>query len=97
MEKSSRFARLRKRLKAATSKRGKQTQLARFLKVPPSRVNEWLAGTYEPGAEIALRMLEWVTAEEAKQKTPASACNTGKGHQTRSRQSTHENLKSGPP
>lgn len=98
MEKSSRFARLQKRLKAATSQRGKQTELARYLKVPQPRVAEWLAGVYEPGAEITLRMLEWVTAQEAKLKqTPGSATNTARGRKTRSRNHSHETKKTGPP
>src|SRR5688572_15253551 len=85
MEKSSRFARLLKRLKSATSERGKKSELARHLKVPPARVLEWLSGVHEPGAETTLRLLEWVAAEEGKTKTVGSATNTTNGHRTRSR------------
>ena len=95
MERSSRFARLRKRLNAATSQRGKKSELARYLNVPPARVLEWLAGLHEPGAEVTLRMLEWVTAQEAnhKPKTPGSATNTARGRQTRSQDHRHETKK----
>lgn len=98
MEKSTRFARLRKRLKAATSQRGKKAELARYLKVPPPRVAEWLSGVYIPGAETTLQMLEWVTAQEAKQKpeTPGSASNTARGRKTRSQRNRNETKQTGP-
>jgi len=59
---------LRKRLARATSVRGKKAELARKLRVPMPRVAEWLNGSVAPGGEITLQLLEWVSAEEAKQQ-----------------------------
>jgi hypothetical protein len=52
----------------ATLPFGKKAELARFLQVPAPRITEWIAGKYEPGAEVTLSMLEWVQAEEGKQQ-----------------------------
>jgi hypothetical protein len=66
-------------LKRATQPRGKKTELAQFLEtrlrrpVPLPRVSEWLSGSVEPSGSVTLVLLEWVTAEEAKQKSPGSA------------------------
>ena len=70
----SKLATLLARLNRATRQRGKKTELADFLGVPHTRVSEWLSGRREPGGETTLRLLAWVTAEEAKQKeSPGSA------------------------
>lgn len=61
------------RVRALTAGRGRKTLLARDLKVPLPRISEWLSGKNEPGGEITLRLLQWVLAEEAKQKSPGSA------------------------
>lgn len=68
------------RLAQATLPRGKKAALARFLKVPASRVSEWIHAAREPGGEITLRLLEWVTAEEAqRQKSPGAVTSDAKG------------------
>jgi DNA-binding transcriptional regulator YiaG len=95
--KADRLPALIDRLRKVTKGHGKKSALARTLGVPPQRVREWLAEEVAPGGETTLRLLEWVTAEEAKQNTLAGASNTHKGEQTRQRKSNHENLKSSPP
>jgi transcriptional regulator with XRE-family HTH domain len=81
------------RVAQATDERGKQASLASFLKVSPARVSEWVRGVKEPGGEYTLRLLEWVTAEEAQQKSLGGAENAAKG-KTRLSKEHHE--KSGP-
>jgi len=83
------------RLALVTEARGKKAALAKFLKVDPPRVSDWLRGNYEPSGEVTLRLLEWVAAEEAQQKTPGGAENAAKG-KTRSIHSKDEINKSGP-
>jgi transcriptional regulator with XRE-family HTH domain len=75
---------------------GKKAALAKYLSISRQQLNAWLSGEREPSGGITLHLLEWVTAEEGKQKTPASADNTHKGKQTRKRKRTNES-KSGPP
>jgi DNA-binding transcriptional regulator YiaG len=83
------------RVALATKARGKKAALAKFLKVDPPRVSDWLRGRYKPTGEVTLRLLEWVAAEEAQQKTPGGAENAAKG-KTRSIHSKDETNKSGP-
>ena len=49
---------LRNDLKRATAKPGMKAALARFMKVDPPRVSEWLSGQ-EPGGEYALKLRAW--------------------------------------
>lgn len=63
------FADLLLRLNVATEERGKKSELANFLGVSLPVVSVWLAGKREPGGEATLRLLEWVQAQEAKQKS----------------------------
>jgi transcriptional regulator with XRE-family HTH domain len=91
--------RLMSRLKGATSDRGSKSALARQLGVPPQRINDWLNGTSVPGGEVALQMLEWVTAKEAqsKPKKRAGSALTRPALKTRkSKSTTNEKAKSGP-
>jgi len=84
------------RLSVATKARGKKAALAKLLKIPAPRISEWLHRNYEPSGEVTLRLLEWVTAEEAQQQNaPGDAENTARG-KTRSTTSKNENSKSGP-
>lgn len=96
-ERASRWEQLRKRLNRATTRRGTQVALARVLGVTRQAVSEWLRKPNRaPSAETTLRLLEWVTAEEAKPKTkrPASA-RTDAGLTTQQQKSTsHEKRKS---
>ena len=82
-------------LARVTLDRGKKAALAKFLNVTPSRVSEWIHGVKEPSGEVTLRLLEWVEAEEAQQKTPGGGENAAKG-KTRSIHSKDETNKSGP-
>ncbi len=61
------------RLRAATSERGRKSLLAAALGVHRQCVTDWLSGKQMPNGETTLRLLAWVTAEEAKQQqSPAS-------------------------
>jgi transcriptional regulator with XRE-family HTH domain len=61
---------LKKRLQAATANRGGKSKLAKFLGVQVQAVSQWLTdhkeSEREPGAETALRMLNWVEQQERK-------------------------------
>ena len=54
------------RARAATSKRGLRTVLAGHLRIPTSRLSEYLAPDplHQPGGDITLRMLAWVEQME---------------------------------
>lgn len=89
---------LRTRLAAATEQYGARAALAREFGVTPQAVAEWLSGASSPTAETTLRLLEWVTAEEAKsnQKKRAGSADTRPTLKTQNRKSTrHEKAKSG--
>ena len=64
---------LKNRLKKVTAVRGQKAAAAKFIGVDRSNLNRWLDDDQEPGAEATFRLLEWVTAEEAKQPSPTSA------------------------
>lgn len=64
---------LRKRLVRATDDSGKKSEAAKFIGVNQSNLTRWINDEREPGAQAAFRILEWVTAEEAKTKSPGSA------------------------
>jgi transcriptional regulator with XRE-family HTH domain len=84
------------RVRRGTKAKGQKAALAKFLNVSQSRVSEWLRGKNEPGGEITLRLLEWVTAQEAQQKSPGGVESTARG-KTRSLHSNNENKnQSGP-
>jgi len=55
---------LLKRLNEATAKRGKKSELAKFLGVSLVQVSQWLTGDREPGGETTLRLLHWVDQQE---------------------------------
>jgi transcriptional regulator with XRE-family HTH domain len=84
------------RLKSATKERGKKTSLANYLGLPLASVSQWLSGDREPGGETTLRLLEWVTAEEAQQNKNPGSASTQPGRKTRSTQSSYEKRKSSP-
>ena len=85
------------RVKRATAKRGKLTELARFLDKPLPHVSNWLSMRLAPNGEVTLLMLQWVEAEEGKNKSgPGSATNTART-KTRSTDTTkHETRKTSP-
>lgn len=72
------------RATVATRERGMKRKLADFLRVAPPRLSLWLHGKQEPGAESALRLLAWVTAEEAKQKQNAADVSPSTASKTQS-------------
>ena len=59
---------LMKRIKALTTKPGSKGKLATRCGVPLGSLSQWLSGKREPGGAITLKLLNWVEAEEAKQK-----------------------------
>lgn len=63
------WSRLKQRLIAATEPSGKRAELARAIGVKDANINSWLVRDVEPGAGATFRLLEWVTAEEAKQRS----------------------------
>ena len=83
------------RVALATKARGKKAALAKFLHIPPPRVSEWLHGAGEPSGEITLRLLEWVTAEEAQQKEPPGGVKSSTGGKTHLPKEQNANRKSG--
>jgi transcriptional regulator with XRE-family HTH domain len=60
--------RLRDDLKRATAKPGMKAALARFMKVEPPRVSEWLAGQ-EPSGEYALKLRLWADEQLERKRT----------------------------
>jgi transcriptional regulator with XRE-family HTH domain len=64
---------LLKRVAKATRQRGARTRLAEHLEISTSLLAHYLSGASAPSAEIALRLLEWVTDAEAKKVSPANA------------------------
>jgi transcriptional regulator with XRE-family HTH domain len=87
---------LLERVARATAQRGKQAALAACLNVSPSRVSEWVRGVKEPGGEYTLRLLEWVSAEEAKQQNAPGGVISTTGDLTRSTDHSHEKSQTRP-
>ena len=85
------------RVALATRARGTKVALAKLLKVPASRVSEWLHGAGEPSGEITLRLLDWLTREEGKQEKNRGSAETPPRRKTRSTHSTYEKSKTSPP
>jgi hypothetical protein len=84
------------RVNRAAAQRGKKKALAEFLGVGATRVSNWLSQDRAPNGEVTLLMLEWVTAEEGKQKSaPGNARNTA-GSKTRSTRNCYETRKTSP-
>lgn len=86
---------LKNRLKKVTADRGQKAAAAKFIGVDRSNLNRWLDDDQEPGAEATFRLLEWVTAEEAKSNGPTSAL-TPVEPKTPKESNEHEASKSGP-
>src|SRR5437879_464999 len=88
-----RLGRLIAEVREATAKRGKKSELARFLKVPPQRINDWLTdGNWQsPNAEALLGLQEWIKVETANQKRPGGATNTARA-KTRKDKSSYEKI-----
>jgi hypothetical protein len=79
------------RATTVTRGHGLKSALAKQLKVPPSRVTEWLKRRKEPGGAITLELLDKVLAMEAEQQTKsAGSVITAASAKTRKRTS-HEN------
>lgn len=83
------------RLNAATKAFGKKSELAHYLDVALPTVSVWLSGKREPSGGTTLRLLEWVQAEEAKQKSPSIATTTLE-QRTQLRRSVETKPQSGP-
>lgn len=66
------WKRLRHALCRLTRAPGSKALLARRFGVSAAAVSQWLSGANAPTADTTLRLLEWVTAAEAKQNAPAA-------------------------
>ncbi len=69
---------LRAQVAVATSRYGERSKLADEFHVSRQSLSQWLTGAALPSPEITLRLLEWVTAREAKpqQKKRAGSADT---------------------
>jgi len=85
---------LRLRLRVVTENYGARAQLAREFNVKPQAVAEWLSGASAPTAENTLRLREWVSEAEAKQKKRAGSAVTRPALTRRSKSTKHEKAKS---
>lgn len=52
------------KVRKLTEPAGMKSKLATDLKVPPSRVSEWLSGKHDPSGEVTLQLLQWVQQQE---------------------------------
>jgi transcriptional regulator with XRE-family HTH domain len=84
----SRWDVLRRRLQKVVAHYGAKSKIARAFGVTRQAVDQWIKGYSAPKAETALRLLEWVTTEEAKQKQGAGR--TRPARRTQARKSKHE-------
>jgi DNA-binding transcriptional regulator YiaG len=96
VQKASHLAFLIKRVRAATKERGAQTLLSETLGVDRRHLNAWLAGRVAPSAEYTLRLLDWVTRAEAKQRDPGRV-GARPGRKTQVTKHLHAKKDSGPP
>lgn len=86
---------LRGRLNATLTQFGAKAALAREFNVTPASVSEWLSGDSSPTAETTLRLLQWVTEAESKQRSPGRA-QTRPEPKDPTQPINHEKAKSGP-
>lgn len=81
------------RIRKATQARGSKTKLAKWLGTSPQSVTDWLAGRKEPSGETTLRLLAWVTAEEAKQQESPAGVPPPAEQKTRKEQHEKSSIK----
>jgi hypothetical protein len=86
-QKNDSWAALRDRIRAATRERGDRVKLAREFGVTPQAVAKWLSGASAPTAETTLRLLDFVTAKEAKPKTSAGLLEAGPARKNQTKKS----------
>jgi DNA-binding phage protein len=84
----SRWQKLLVRVRRLVDAPGAKAGLARELGVTRQAVNKWLTEEGAPSAEITLRLLEWVEAAEAQQKTDPGGASTPPGQMAQQRKST---------
>ncbi len=63
---------LLQRLRKATAARGMKLELAKWMKVHPQCITDWLTERKEPSGETTLRLLRWVTQREQQHQPPGS-------------------------
>ena len=80
-----------------TEPRGMKSKLAKDLDVPLPRVSDWLAGNYMPSGDRALRLREWVCAQETQQNKSPGSVSPPPGPKTQSGRSNENESKSSPP
>jgi transcriptional regulator with XRE-family HTH domain len=88
---------LAKRIAALTSPPGAKARLAEHFTTSRQAVNKWLSGKGAPNADLTLRLLDWVQAEEAKQKRSPGRASTRPERKTQLRSSkAYEKTKPNP-
>jgi transcriptional regulator with XRE-family HTH domain len=84
----SRWDLLLSRLRVTTQPFGAKARLAQQVGVKKQAVSQWLSGETRPTAETVLRLVEWVSIEETKQKKGARSAATRRAPTTRKNKST---------
>jgi transcriptional regulator with XRE-family HTH domain len=84
-------------LTSLTKRPAKKSDLADFLRTRPQRLSEWLHGRHQPGADVTLRMLQWVQKMEEEQKGPGRATTRPRRRTQLERKQHAKPKKSGPP
>jgi transcriptional regulator with XRE-family HTH domain len=87
---------LLERVRLATSESGTKSRLASELRTSRQNVSKWLKGIGAPSAELTVRLLDWVTEEERKQKRPGSGKNTARA-KAQSGKKKHDNSRPSDP
>ncbi len=83
------------RVRNAASHWGGKSELARILGVKPQTVSQYLNGRSQPSAEVALRMLDWVTAREAKTKKDTRGARTPRVRKAQAKETSQNEPNSG--
>jgi hypothetical protein len=77
---------------------GTLSDLSEFLGVSRFHLYKWVtAREYEPSGEVTLAMLEWVTAQRDKQKSPGRASTRPERKARKGKSLSHEKPQSSPP
>jgi transcriptional regulator with XRE-family HTH domain len=84
---------LRAELTVKTHARGQKADLARAIGVPRQAISAWLSGSATPNADSTLKLLEWVKAEEGKQKKSAGRVSETRPARTTRKRKARSNAK----
>jgi hypothetical protein len=92
-----RLKRLFSRVRRLTKPRGSKVALAAAMGVDRRTLNDWLTERFEPGGEVTLQLLDWVTAEEAEEKKDRRGASNTATAKTRTPRSNDKAKSPGPP